>query len=171
MMNEPPPRMLACLGLVSAVFCTGLVAVLLAYGRGEFDANYDVTAVFPSSSQGVFTDGGTEVKVRGVPVGTVRGVRLLADGRAEVTLRLDDDVRVPDTVEARLEPLSVFGPKFVDLVPGAGEGEGPFLDEGDRITRAVTGTELTEVLDGASRLFQAIDPVDLVTVFDAVSEG
>ncbi len=170
-MRDIPARTMACVGLVTAVLCSGLVPVLLAYGRGEFDSTYELSAVFPSSSQGVFTDGATDVKLRGIKVGTVRHIELLADGRARLTLTIDAGVEIPVTTEARLEPLSVFGPKFVDLVPGAGEGEGPILGPGDEIASATTGVELTDVLDQAGGLFASVDPVDLVTIFDATSTG
>jgi len=170
-MRDIPARTMACLGLVTAVLSTGLVAVLLAYGRGEFDSTYELSAVFPSSSQGIFTDGATDVKLRGIRVGTVRGIELRADGRARLTLAIDAGVELPVTTEARLEPLSVFGPKFVDLVPGDGEERGPFLGPGDEIALATTGVELTDVLDQAGGLLAAVDPVDLVTIFDATSTG
>ena len=170
-MRDIPPRTMACLGLVSAVLSTALVAVLLAYGRGEFDSTYELSAVFPSSSQGVFTDGATDVKLRGIRVGTVSDVELLADGRARLTLAIDAGVELPVTTEARLEPLSVFGPKFVELVPGEGEEGGPFLGPGDEIVLAATGVELTDVLDQAGGLLAAVDPVDLVAIFDATSTG
>jgi phospholipid/cholesterol/gamma-HCH transport system substrate-binding protein len=168
-MHEPHPRALVAIGLVTALLAGGLVSLLLAYGRGEFDDRYELSAVFPSSSQGVFTDGGTEVKLRGVRVGTVSGVDLLADGRARLTFAIDDAVAVPASTTARLEPLSVFGPKFVDLDPG--DGSGGALRPGDELAAATTGTELTDVLDQAASLFAAVDPADLVTVFDAVSTG
>ena len=169
MMGQVPGRILACVGLASAVLVAGLCSFLLAYGRGDLDPAFELTAVFPSSSQGVFTDGGTDVKMRGVGVGTVTAVELLADGRARLTMSIDDGVEVPATATASLEPLSVFGPKFVELDPGPAETSGPFLGDGDEITSATTGTELTDVLDGAGGLLAAVDPLDLITIFDATS--
>ncbi len=164
-------RFLTCLGVIVAVFASSVLVVVLAYGRGDFDGGYELSAVFPTSAQGLFTDGATEVKLRGVPVGTVRGVELLDDAQVRVTMRMDAGVPVPVTTEARIEPLSVFGPKFVNLIPGSAEQQGPFLSSGDQIGRASTGTDLTDVLAGATVLFGAVDPADLVTVFDAVSTG
>ena len=164
-------RFLTCLGAVVAVFASSVLVVVLAYGRGEFDGGYELSAVFPTSAQGVFTDGATEVKLRGVPVGTVRGTELLDDARVRVTLRMDRGISVPVTTEARIEPLSVFGPKFVNLLPGAAEEVGPFLSPGDQIAQASTGADLTEILAGATVLFDSVDPTELVTVFDAVSTG
>ena len=44
-------------------------------------------------------------------------------------------VRLPSSTVAAVEPASVFGPKFVDLRPGAGEATGPYLAAGAVITR------------------------------------
>lgn len=171
MTTRDEPRVMACLGLAVAVFASAVLVVLLAYGRGEFDDDYELSAVFPTSAQGVFTDGGTEVKLRGVPVGTVRGTELLDDARVRVTVRIDRGISIPFTTEARIEPLSVFGPKFVNLIPGTAEADGPYLADGDEIASASTGTDLTEILDGATGLFGAVDPVDLITIFEAISSG
>ena len=164
MITELPRRTLALVGLVAAVLTSAVAVVLVAYGQGEFDDTYELHGVFPSSSQGIFTDGGTEVKMRGVNIGTVRAIELLPDGRVEVRFSIRDGVRVPATAEARIEPLSVFGPKFVDVVPGAGEGSGPMLAPGAQLAKATTGTDLTDVLDEAGSLFDAVDATDLVTI-------
>lgn len=164
-------RLMTCLGLIVAVFASSVLVVLLAYGRGEFDGGYELSAVFPTSAQGVFTDGATEVKMRGVAVGTVQRTELLDDARVRITVRIDGATSIPVTTSARIEPLSVFGPKFVNLVPGDAEIGGPFLTDGDQIADASTGADLTEVLDGATGLFAAVDPVDIITIFEAVSIG
>ncbi len=145
MRRDPSPSMLACVGSVAAVLVAALSVLGIKYGQGEFEPTYEVSAVFPSSAQGVFTDGATDVKLRGVNVGTVSGVELLPDGRARLTLEIDKGIEVPATTSARLEPLSVFGPKFVSLEPGDGEVGGPFLADGGEIAVAETGTELTDV--------------------------
>lgn len=164
MNTDLPRRTLAVVGLVAAVFAAAVGVVLLAYGRGEFDDTYELRGVFPSSSQGMFTDGGTEVKMRGVNIGTVRGIELLPDGRVEVRFSIREGIGVPAAAEARIEPLSVFGPKFVDVDPSAGTPDGKMLEPGDEFARATTGTDLTDVLDEAGTLFEAVDATDLVTI-------
>ena len=161
-------RILECLGLLSLAFGAGLLAIVLAYGRGEYDGGYELGARFPTAAQGLFTDGGTEVKLRGVTVGTVSGVELLPDAQVQVTLDIDDGIEVPVATRARIEPLSIFGPKFVDLIP-VGPGDGPVLADGDQLIDASTGSDLTDVLEGATGLFAAVDPAELVTIFDAVA--
>lgn len=167
-MRQPSNHQLACLGVAAAVLVAGLANVLVAYGRGEFDDRYELHATFTSSSQGVFTDGATDVKLRGVRVGSVRGVELLEDGSVRVVLAIDTGIEVPASAEARLVPLSVFGPKYVELLPGPGTS-GPYLQPGDQLASTSVRPELTDVLEGAGGLFAAADPADVVAIIDAVA--
>ncbi len=162
---------LAAIGTIAVVFTAAVSVVLLRYGEGYFEPTYELTAVFPTSTQGVFTDGGTDVKMRGVNVGTVTGVELLDDGRARLSFAIDDDVEVPATVAARLEPLSVFGPKFVSLVPQPGPTGDDLLANGDEIASASTRNELTDVLADTTSLLASIDTQEVIEIFDAVSTG
>lgn len=162
---------LMAVGAIAVVFTAAVSVVLLRYGEGYFEPTYELTAVFPTSTQGVFTDGGTDVKMRGVNVGTVTGVELLADSRARLTFAIDEGVEVPATVAARVEPLSVFGPKFISLIPEAGPNRGELLSGGDEIASATIRNELTGVLADTTTLLAGIDTQDVIEIFDAVSNG
>src|SRR3546814_14178690 len=95
----------------------------------------------------MFTDGGTEVKMRGINVGTVRGIELLPDGRVEVRFAIRDDVRIPATAEARIEPLSAFGPEYIKLITDASDAAAPAVPSDGELAQAHTGTEPPAVLD------------------------
>lgn len=171
MIHAAPRRIELGIGLATVALVAGLVVVMIQFGRGYYDGGYEISAIFPSSSQGLFTDGGSDVKVRGLNVGTVSGIELLDDGRARVTLRLDEGVLLPDTAAASIEPLSVFGPKFIRIDPGAHEASGPYLDPGDTIVDTRTTADLTETLDTAAHLLEGIDPAELASIFEAVTES
>jgi len=168
---ELPRRHLALAGLAAVVFSAAVGFVLLAYGRGDFDDTYELRAVFPTSSQGMFTDGGTEVKMRGINVGTVRGIELLPDGQVEVRFAIREDVRIPAAAEARIEPLSVFGPKYVNMITDDTAAEGATVPRGGELAKATTGTDLTDVLDEAGGLISAVDTNDLVTIVTETSRA
>ena len=78
---------------------------------------------------------------------------------------------MPDSAMASIEPLSVFGPKFVRIEPGDHEMTGPFLDDGDEIEHTQTQRELTDILATTTELFDHVDPLDIVTIVDAIAEG
>ncbi|MGH9274641.1 MAG: MlaD family protein [Acidimicrobiales bacterium] len=170
-LQSVPERIRVGFGLSGALVIAGLITVVLAYGQGQFNKGYEVSAVFPTSSQGLFTDGGSSVKLRGLNVGEVSNIELLDNGEARVTLFIHEGTRVPDSAMASIEPLSVFGPKFVRLEPGEHEMTGPFLGDGDEITRTQTQRELTDILATTTELFDHVDPLDIVAIIDAVAEG
>jgi phospholipid/cholesterol/gamma-HCH transport system substrate-binding protein len=126
-------------------------------------------ASFGRAGEGLDTH--SDVKIRGVKVGGVSSVRLTEDGRALVTIWLNRGVRAPVTAEAAVVPLSVFGPKYIDLRPGQGEGTGPFLADGASIAKTADPQELTDVAAPAVRLFDALAPQDLATIMNALGTG
>lgn len=170
-LDSVPQKYRVGFGLTGGLVIAGLITVVLAYGQGYFQGGYEVTAVFPTSSQGLFTDGGSAVKMRGLNVGEVSGIELLDDGRAEVTLFIHDGFEVPETAMASIEPLSIFGPKFVRIEPGEGEATGPYLADGDEIEETQTQRELTDILAATTNLFEQVDPMDIIVTVDAIAEG
>ena len=81
------------------------------------------------------------------------------------------EVRVPESATARIEPLSVFGPKFVDIIPGEGEGSGPFLEAGERIGETVAPSEVVETLETFSDVLASFDPEKLGTILTEMARG
>jgi len=158
-------RILLLLGtlLVSAV------ALHLVVAKPFASEGIRLTADFGAAGQGLTTS--SPVKLRGVTVGRVAEIEMAPDGGARLTLRLDDGTRVPRTALASLEPESVFGPKFVDLVPGEHESTGPFLRDGDRIARTSDTLDLLTMIGDADAVVSAVAPEDLVVIMDAVGRG
>lgn len=62
------------------------------------------------------------VRFGDVPVGTVADIELGDDHRAEVTLHLDPDARLPEHAVAVLRMTSVLGERYVDLVADPEQG-------------------------------------------------
>ncbi|MEO3788347.1 MCE family protein [Actinocorallia sp. B10E7] len=127
------------------------------------------TAEFTQAGQGLGTT--SPVKIRGMEVGKVNRIELLPNGRARLTLRINDGVRLPDTTVASLEPASVFGPKFVNLLPGEHETTGPYLPGGSEITNTSDPRDLNDLLADANAALAALDPSDIAIVVDALAQG
>ncbi|HEV8661350.1 MAG TPA: MlaD family protein [Thermoanaerobaculia bacterium] len=58
------------------------------------------------------------VRVAGVRKGKVSKIRLLPNGKAEVTLEIDDDVPMRSNASAHVANLGLLGEKYVELDPG-----------------------------------------------------
>ncbi|MCD0451443.1 MCE family protein [Actinocorallia sp. API 0066] len=122
----------------------------------------EYVAVFDRAGQGL--DDKSKVKVRGMPVGAVLGVSLDPRGRAVVRFRVEKSVRLPASVSASVEPLSVFGPKDLALDLGQGEGVGPYLPDGAAVARTTAPADLADSSEKITALTEAIDPEDLATL-------
>lgn len=104
-----------------------------------------------------------DVKLRGIIVGEVRGVSTDGDeATVKLSLKPDQVDEISSAVSARILPKTLFGEKYVALVPPNGP-EGPHIKAGDVISRDKTavGIEIEKVLNDALPLLQAVDPADL----------
>ncbi len=112
-----------------------------------------------------------DVKVRGLVVGSVRGVHALPDG-ASIDLALDPDQvhLLPGNVSARLLPKTLFGEKYVDLVLPTDPAAQP-LRAGDVIPqdRSETALETERVLNNLLPLLRSLRPQELSMALNALS--
>lgn len=93
-----------------------LVWVSVSVYRKDFTD--DATVTVRTSSVGNEMHDNADVKLRGVVVGQVRDIS--ADGKgARLTLAIDPDKldRIPADVTAQMLPTTLFGERFVALVP------------------------------------------------------
>jgi virulence factor Mce-like protein len=113
----------------------------------------------------------SDVKVRGLIVGEVRKIRATPTGAA-IDLALDPGkaALIPDNSSARMLPKTVFGEKFVDLVPPS-NNPGPHLKNGDVIAqdRSTTAIEVTQLLDDIMPLLTAVQPDKLNETLNALA--
>lgn len=113
----------------------------------------------------------SEVKARGVRVGTVRAIRSMGDG-AEIELALDPDQadKLPRDVSALLVPKTLFGERYVQLSIPDGSSVGPIAD-GDVITqdRSANAIELERVFDDLLPVLRAVQPHKLAVTLTAIA--
>ncbi|WP_418060250.1 MCE family protein [Pimelobacter simplex] len=143
---------LGYLGLVLAI----IVGTWAAYNQ-VFTDRSDIKLT--TGTLGNALQKGSDVKLNGVPVGTVSEIEP-RDGGATLTLALKPDVldELPADTTARLLPKTLFGERYVALVrPGAG---GTTLEPGDTIHQdaSAPAVELEEVFDELLPVLQAIQP-------------
>lgn len=162
-------RFEALVGVIVALLVAGAATVGVRAALGAFSDEYQITA--STTRTGFGLDAASAVKIRGISVGSVDDVRLLADGTVELTLAIDGGIRIPRDATASIEPVSVFGPKFVDIDPGPSEQAGPFVDDGGTLGAIVEPSELTETLDAISQLLDEVDPEELTLVLTELSRG
>lgn len=143
----------------------GLLCFLLwltyAFYAKVFTATVDVK--LQTSHIGLQLNRHADVKLRGIIVGEVRDVSTDGDfATVHLSLKPDQVQEISSQVSARILPKTLFGEKYVALVPPAGP-EGRAIKAGDVIARDKTavGIEIEKVLNDALPLLQAVDPADL----------
>ncbi|MFE6365573.1 MCE family protein [Streptomyces sp. NPDC057806] len=116
---------------------------------------------------------GAEVKLRGVVVGEVREIEPTHDGaRLTLALRPGTLGDIPADVRAQMLPTTLFGERFVALVPPASPSSRP-LAAGAVIPqdRSANAVELQQVLDNVLPLLTAVQPQKLSATLSAVSQA
>ncbi len=153
-----------------------LVPALLAWlAIAVYDKSFsdDATVTVDTGTVGNEMHLGADVKMRGVVVGRVKAIHADGDG-ARLTLALDPGQlkRIPAGVTAQMLPTTLFGERFVALVPPANRaGGGPSLAAHAVIAqdRSSDAIELEQVLDNVLPLLTAVQPQKLSATLDAVA--
>jgi phospholipid/cholesterol/gamma-HCH transport system substrate-binding protein len=157
-------------GLVGAgVIAVAAVTVAIASTPSHAGSTY-YEATFSHAGQGL-DPGKSDVKIRGIAVGTVDRIKLDRNGRVTVKLRVDKGIRVADTATATIEPVSVFGPKDLVLTPGAHEMSGPYLKDGGTVEQTSDPQDLSETAWPAYELTKAINPDEVATILHTLGSG
>jgi len=138
--------------VVPAVIVLLLVAAAFTMFRG--DEAKTLTAHFPRT---ISIYEGSDVRVLGVPVGTVDKVTPSGTD-VVVTMHYDADVQVPDDAKAVIVAPSVVGDRFVQLTPvydgGAVLADGATLSE----DRTAVPLELDQIYSSIDDLTVALGP-------------
>jgi phospholipid/cholesterol/gamma-HCH transport system substrate-binding protein len=157
-------------GLAFVVVVIVLVMLMLAQYNQAFKSTYRVTV--DSDRAGLQLLPHSDVKVRGLIVGEVKRIRVTPSGAA-IDLALDPDkaTLIPANSSARMLPKTVFGEKYVDLVPPPPGKSGPHLRNGDVIAqdRSTTAVEVNQLLDDIMPLLNAVQPDKLNATLNALA--
>ncbi|MFD5712159.1 MCE family protein [Streptomyces pharetrae] len=160
-----------CAGVAFLLVPALLIWLAVAVYDKRFTASDPV--VVETGSVGNEMHLGAEVKLRGVVVGEVRAIDATGDG-ARLTLAMKPGAldRVPSDVHAQMLPTTLFGERFVALVPPARPSPRPLAAGAvipqDRSTNAV---ELQQVLDNVLPMLTAVQPHKLSATLSAVSQA
>ncbi|MGI5151194.1 MCE family protein [Plantactinospora sp. CA-294935] len=134
---------------------TGLLGQALgsfSFGGTSYRARFtDVTGLLP----------GDDVRIAGVRVGQVDGIRVVQDSLAEVTLTLTEEVPLSTTVRAKIRYRNLVGQRYVALAEGPGGGA-PLRPDGlIPIGQTTPALDLTTLFNGFRPLFTALTPEDV----------
>lgn len=162
--------LLALAGVLGTLVLTGCEAYDLPLPGSpvDKDSSFEVTAEFRDVLQLVPR---SPVKVNDVTVGEV--VDVVRDGwNAKATLRLQDDVKLPENAIADIRQTSLLGEKYVALSAPQKKASGTTLHDGDTLSLAQTGRnpELEEVLGALAFLLNGGGVGQLKTITTEINK-
>ncbi len=104
---------------------------------------------------------GDDVRIAGVKVGQVTGIRLVDNGVAELSFRIDDQIPLATGVQAKIRYRNIVGQRYLALAEGPGSGQR--LPAGGLIPLGQTtpALDLTVLFNGFRPLFTALSPQDV----------
>ena len=139
--------------LVPLIVLAFVVAAAVSVFGG--DTSKTLVAHFPRA---ISVYEGSDVRVLGVPVGTVTKVEPTGTD-VTVTMAYDDEVKLPGDAKAVIIAPSVVGDRYVQLTP-AYSGTGDVLTDGAELSIEETSQplELDQIYDSLDRLNVALGP-------------
>ncbi|WP_127784448.1 MCE family protein [Rhodococcus sp. X156] len=146
------------LGVFTTVMVLILAGLVVIFGQIRFTPTTSYQALFTNAS-GIKT--GERVRIAGVPVGTVNGVKVTADNTAQVDFEVDTKYRLAASTKAVVRYENLTGDRYLELLEGSGN---PLpLEDGDSIPASQTtpALDLDELLNGFKPLFRALDPAQV----------
>lgn len=155
-------------GTASLVLLLGLLMLGLE-ARFDRAGTYEVQAELGRAGSGLRA--GNDVKLRGVSVGQVLGVRIADDGEATATLQLENEPRLPDDVAPVVTPKTFLGEKQVELRTDRSLEE-PYLEPGTELvapSELQPPTEPVAVVDDLGVFLREIDEDKLAALVDALA--
>jgi phospholipid/cholesterol/gamma-HCH transport system substrate-binding protein len=141
---------------VVSLIVTGMLVVIMGgFGMGS---QTEYKAVFSSASE---LTSGDDVRIAGVVVGKVKGVKIYHRDQAMVTFKVKDGVPLTQDSRASIRFLNLIGDRYMSL--SEGEEGAPRLRPGATLSidRTTPALNLTALFQGFQPLFAALRPEDV----------
>ncbi|KUI42595.1 mammalian cell entry protein [Mycobacterium sp. IS-1590] len=144
-------------GLFALVMTLLTASLFFIFGQYQTGSTKDYTAVFADASR---LKTGQSVRVAGMRVGTVNGVKLRPDKTALVSFDADPNVRMTTGTRAAVRYLNLVGDRYLELIEGP---DGTPLPPGSEIPseRTQGALDLDLLLGGLKPVIRGLNPQDV----------
>lgn len=157
-------------GLSAVLVLVAIVVLSVGMFRGSFTKTVPVSVV--SDRAGLVMNPDARVKLHGAEVGNVESIEARPDGTAVLHLAIDPSRLdlIPDNVGVDITSSTVFGAKFVELVPPSDPSE-QSLRAGQVIQGQHVTVEINTIFQQLVSVLDKIEPVKLNETLGALSAG
>jgi phospholipid/cholesterol/gamma-HCH transport system substrate-binding protein len=159
-------------GLATVLVVLAIVAVSLGLFRGDFTTTVPVTVVSPRA--GLVMNPEAKVKMRGVEVGRVDSIEVRPNGDAVLHLGIQPSQLdlIPHNVFVDIASTTVFGAKFVELIPAEGADASKDHLQANQVLQGKHVTvEVNTVFQQLTSLLSTIDPAKLNETLGAIASA
>jgi phospholipid/cholesterol/gamma-HCH transport system substrate-binding protein len=151
-------------GLLSPLIKLGIFLVVTAFATYVLGATIANTSYGSTKSyKAIFTDVaglslGDDVRIAGVRVGSIKGIKILKHDLAQVTFTVVKDRPLPKSTQAHLRYRNLVGQRYLDISQGPGDPN-DILKKGGTIPQSQTfnALDLTALFQGFQPLFKGLD--------------
>jgi len=145
--------------LIVFAVITLLLTAALAQTLGAFSASGTTYRARFTDVAGVLV--GDDVRIAGVKVGEVSGIRLVDKDKAELSFTVDDSIPLMSTVRAKIRYRNLVGQRYLALFEGESTGERLKPNGLIPLTQTSPALDLTVVFNGFRPLFTGLTPQDV----------
>jgi virulence factor Mce-like protein len=160
----------ALTGLVTVAIVAAIVAVAVGLFQGSFTESVPVTVLSPRA--GLVMNVDAKVKMRGVQVGKVDSIESRPNGQAVLHLAMypSDMHLIPANVLVDITEPTVFGAKFVDMLPPA-QPSAQSLHAGQVLDSQHVTVEVNTVFKHLTEVLGTLDPAKLNETLGAIGQA
>ena len=137
-------------------FAIGGLSMLSAalIGLGEINLGSDGEFVlYAPFKQVLGLESSADVRLSGVPVGKVSSI-VNADGGVLVTLKINEEIKIPNDSTATVISVGVMGSKFINITPGIDNGA--YLVDGDAI-KVTEEADMNSMFESMGKVMGKVD--------------
>jgi virulence factor Mce-like protein len=158
----------ALTGLLTVAVIAAVVAVAVGLFQGSFTESAPVTVISPRA--GLVMNPDAKVEMRGVQVGRVDSIESKPNGQAVLHLAMQPAEMhlIPSNVLVDITAPTVFGAKFVNLVPPA-KPSSRHLTAGQVLASEHVTVEINTVFQRLTSVLDRIDPAKLNETLGALA--
>jgi phospholipid/cholesterol/gamma-HCH transport system substrate-binding protein len=158
------------IGLLTITAVGAVVLLCASLFRGAFTPSVPVTVLSPRA--GLVMDPDAKVKMLGVEVGRVGAIESRPDGQAALHLAINPEQLklIPSNVAVEIASTTVFGAKYVQLVPPP-DPSTQSLRAGQVISARRVTVEVNTLFERLTSLLSSVDPGKLNATLAALSSA
>ncbi|MBI5336656.1 phospholipid/cholesterol/gamma-HCH transport system substrate-binding protein [Mycobacterium sp. BK558] len=158
-------RTLVNVGVFTVVMLLVAAMLVVVFGEFRFGSDKNYHATFTDASR---LKAGQDVRIAGVPVGSVKGVTLNPDNTVDVAFNLSQRYQLYTSTRAVVRYENLVGDRYLEIVSGPGDLKK--VPPGGTLTNTQPALDLDALLGGLKPVFKGLDGNKINEVSNAIIE-